>query len=152
MNAVQLSCLFCDDIRMENTGKLMLIGVYGSEIIFPALPAQLSRLCVYFIAKIPKEIRFESDAIFEIKLNGSMMFSSAIPTSDIPGIGSDVGPAYGIGDALGNRLDGQVAFSLSVEEPSILTTHITINGIETQGDRIRIIDSDTFNRYNNDNT
>ena len=33
--------LVCDDVRRENTGKLILIGVYGRSIVFNDLPAQI---------------------------------------------------------------------------------------------------------------
>lgn len=37
---------FCDDIRYEIGNKVSLMGVYSKDLIFPALPAFLSRLGV----------------------------------------------------------------------------------------------------------
>jgi len=34
-----INAVFCDDIRREVTGKHILIGVYGGDIILPHLPA-----------------------------------------------------------------------------------------------------------------
>lgn len=35
------NCIFCDDIRLEMGGKFSLMGVYGSDMIFPAAPPVL---------------------------------------------------------------------------------------------------------------
>jgi hypothetical protein len=44
---VVTTSLFCDDIRMEATGKLTLIGCYPGNVIL-ANPAQpIDRLCIY---------------------------------------------------------------------------------------------------------
>lgn len=41
------SVIFCDDIREEKSGKIILIGCYGSEIaIGSSLPTVLPQLCI----------------------------------------------------------------------------------------------------------
>lgn len=37
-------CTFCDDIRQEASGKLLLVGTYLGEMAFPSIPAVLPRL------------------------------------------------------------------------------------------------------------
>lgn len=44
--------LVCDDIRREDNGKVMLIGVYVGEILVPAFPTEL-RLSVWSQWKSP---------------------------------------------------------------------------------------------------
>lgn len=44
----------CDDIRQEKNGKWLLIGVYGSDILVPAFPADF-RLAIWILAD-PKEV------------------------------------------------------------------------------------------------
>jgi hypothetical protein len=34
--------VFCDDIRREDNGKLIFIGVYGANILFKSFPASLN--------------------------------------------------------------------------------------------------------------
>ena len=41
-----LHATFCDDVRQEVTGKMLYIGVYGSELIAPAYPVLLPKLAV----------------------------------------------------------------------------------------------------------
>jgi|SRR5271165_1920922 len=36
--------IICDDLRVELSGKQILIGVYAGDIIFPAFPAKLNQL------------------------------------------------------------------------------------------------------------
>jgi hypothetical protein len=40
----------CDDIRREQNGKALIIGVYGGDIVLPDLPATLT-LAFYFVGK-----------------------------------------------------------------------------------------------------
>lgn len=41
-----LSTVFCDDIRYEIGGKFSLIGVYNGNLIVPAFPVKLPKLCI----------------------------------------------------------------------------------------------------------
>lgn len=34
--------LLCDDVRQESNGKLIAIGIYGSDMILPATPVDIS--------------------------------------------------------------------------------------------------------------
>ncbi|MDF1599684.1 hypothetical protein PZ895_07830 [Mesorhizobium sp. YIM 152430] len=38
---IRAETVFCDDVRLENTGKHILIGVYGSDIVPGVMPANL---------------------------------------------------------------------------------------------------------------
>jgi Family of unknown function (DUF6941) len=37
-----LNVIFCDDVRREISGKDILIGAYGGEIVIPSVPAMIS--------------------------------------------------------------------------------------------------------------
>jgi hypothetical protein len=41
--------IICDDVRREDNGKMMLIGVYNDKIVVPQIPFQLPTL-TFFIA------------------------------------------------------------------------------------------------------
>jgi hypothetical protein len=59
--------LVCDDIRREDTGKLLLIGVYSSAIIVGELPTALVlSLAVKLTAQAPVEAAIQ----FRVMLNG----------------------------------------------------------------------------------
>lgn len=44
----RLWTIFCDDVRPEAGNKLSYMGVYGSDLIVPAYPAVVPRLCCIF--------------------------------------------------------------------------------------------------------
>ena len=41
--------LVCDDVRVENNGKLLLLGVYTPNIVLPGIPAQLPTLALFHL-------------------------------------------------------------------------------------------------------
>jgi hypothetical protein len=51
--------MICDDVRVESNGKPFIIGVYPTDILFPALPAVLPQLVaiVTLVSDIDKPIR-----------------------------------------------------------------------------------------------
>ncbi len=53
MNKATVHVIYCDDIRNEAFGKLSLMGVYHADLIIPAFPATLPKLCAYIVAKFP---------------------------------------------------------------------------------------------------
>lgn len=57
MNADRLmTAIFCDDIRHEMGNKLSFMGCYQGELIVPAMPFVLSKLCIYASAlTLPKK-------------------------------------------------------------------------------------------------
>ena len=50
---------FCDDVRQEIGNKFSLMGCYGSDLYVPAFPITLPKLCVFVIARTPRERPFE---------------------------------------------------------------------------------------------
>ncbi|WP_433942226.1 DUF6941 family protein [Brevundimonas diminuta] len=46
------AAIFCDDVRMEANGKLLLIGTYTGKMIVPSFPAQNQIRCVLILDKI----------------------------------------------------------------------------------------------------
>ena len=43
-----LHATWCDDIRHETSGKFILVGCYGSQLIANEFPIRLFKLCVQF--------------------------------------------------------------------------------------------------------
>jgi hypothetical protein len=41
--------IVCDDVRREDNGKLMLVGVYGGTIVVPQFPAVLPTLTIFSV-------------------------------------------------------------------------------------------------------
>ncbi|MET4160496.1 hypothetical protein ABIE61_000310 [Marinobacterium sp. MBR-111] len=53
MDDISLYGLFCDDIRQEISGKVSLIGMYGTHMYVPVMPIKLPKLCVHFSLRFP---------------------------------------------------------------------------------------------------
>lgn len=52
--------IFCDDIRREDTGKMLFIGVYDNALLAPELPATLPSLKVYLTVTTPVTQPFQT--------------------------------------------------------------------------------------------
>jgi hypothetical protein len=50
------SLIFCDDARIEISGKETLVGVYGDSIIMPKFPAAIVQLVIRIMCVVPQEI------------------------------------------------------------------------------------------------
>lgn len=60
--------LFCDDIRLEVSGKITLVGCYQNEMNFSApAPAVLPALAAWINIRIPKAFEFSTVRILAIK-------------------------------------------------------------------------------------
>jgi hypothetical protein len=76
--------IMCDEVRREDNGKLLLIGVYGSTIIAESLPATL---VLSLVINVDAEGAKEAPAEFRIMLDdatlkagkGLLRFTSADP-------------------------------------------------------------------------
>jgi hypothetical protein len=76
----QAFAIFCDDIRQEVTGKRMLIGVYGTDLVVPQFPVTLPQLCVETAIRVPREDRLEALSM-NIYLNATLVGRAEL-TSD----------------------------------------------------------------------
>lgn len=59
----EFSALFCDDIREEISGKTTIVGVYGTDIIFPDFPVLQPKLSVFLRGTIPTSYAGQTLAI-----------------------------------------------------------------------------------------
>lgn len=50
---------YCDDIRHELGGKLTLVGVYSTDLLVPAFPAVLPKLCLIVHVVTPADRPFQ---------------------------------------------------------------------------------------------
>ncbi len=44
--------LACDDVRQEINGKVTFVGVYGEDVLVPAVPLRVPQLCVVVFLKL----------------------------------------------------------------------------------------------------
>jgi len=52
--------VFCDQIRREDSGKLLFVGVYGSKLILPELPSLIPNLALFVRINTPLTSPFHS--------------------------------------------------------------------------------------------
>ena len=92
-----ITAILCDDIRIEDNGKFMLLGVYSGGIIVPQMPIKLS-YCLYLEAiptdTEPKEYSVKVDGpdglALQIKAKFSAKESGKIVSLHPPPFGIEV--------------------------------------------------------------
>lgn len=52
--------IYCDDIRTETSGKITIVGAYGSELMVEEFPALLPQLAIYLTIWTPTANPFKS--------------------------------------------------------------------------------------------
>jgi hypothetical protein len=80
------SIIICDDIRVEVSGKQILIGVYADVLLFPQLPTQISKL-VFRIQVSPIEANLSN-----------LKFIIRSPSNDVVANVDGVLPKYNVAE------------------------------------------------------
>ncbi len=57
------NAIFCDDVRLEESGKLLVIGMYADEMGVPSFPLQLPVFTMLISASTPADRPFERLAV-----------------------------------------------------------------------------------------
>ena len=77
MTELSATALYCDDVRMEEGGKLLAVGVYGADIVLSALPQDgIDLKCIvrvfgpieYQIQFIELEHYYNDEVVFHMRL------------------------------------------------------------------------------------
>lgn len=117
-----LSVLFADDIRQEVGGKLTIVGVYQSKMLFSKLPAVLPKLAVVMTAGTPASRPFQK-LVFQLYRDEELIQSFELEAETLP-----VPPAVPSGSDDGTQIiEAQFATvlgPLSIDAPCTLTTRI----------------------------
>jgi hypothetical protein len=58
--------MICDDVRREDNGKEIIIGVYTGAVLIESVPSILPVFCVRFIIRVP----MRTDVILDGSING----------------------------------------------------------------------------------
>ncbi len=74
-----LNVVYCDDVRQETGNKLSLMGLYQADLVVPAMPTKLPKLCAVFTAKTPASLPFKH-LKFELTKNEQVVASTEIPS------------------------------------------------------------------------
>jgi hypothetical protein len=77
-----LRVLFCDDVRQEVGNKLSYLGVYGGNLVVPAFPTNLVKLCCVFSLNLPSKAAPKS-VTFKLLRDEDVIFEADMPPEHI---------------------------------------------------------------------
>lgn len=75
----QLEAVFCDEIRIENNGKKIFIGVYSSAMLVDAFPATLPRLTVSLNLLLSSNRHPKDSLRFVLLMDEAVLAESEVP-------------------------------------------------------------------------
>lgn len=78
---------YCDDIRVEQGGKFMMIGCYLDSLVVDSFPQSLSRFCIYARATTPVEHPFRK-LIVRAYLDDKMIAETSISELELEKVSS----------------------------------------------------------------
>ncbi len=115
--------IFCDDIRQEHNGKVILIGIYQGALATPSFPLSVL-IATYVDVRGLDEGTHRTKIVAEYVANGEVVQLATLE-SDVEVTDGD----------LPTILQGS-GMNLSVEQPGVLNIWLSVDG-----DRPRIIDT-----------
>ncbi|MFO1047911.1 MAG: hypothetical protein U1E52_08460 [Geminicoccaceae bacterium] len=96
-----LNCVFCDDVRTEQNGKEILIGVYTGDFGVPKLPWRVSSLSVWMQLELPPKPEKTNVAIRLLNTFGTRIAELSFSATPVGRLGvlqrSPVGFAFQTG-------------------------------------------------------
>lgn len=128
---------FCDDVRQEVGNKLSYLGIYGSNLIVPAFPTALVKLCCIFTLRVPaasppKTVVFrllrDEDVIFEVDLSPA---NNAEALANVP---ADLAESHAITLSSIAQLVG-----FQVPQRAMLKTRAIVDGKELRGGALELL-------------
>ena len=70
--------LFCDDVRQEVGNKLSFVGVYGPNLVVPAMPTSLLKLCCVMMVRVPAK-KVPKSIEFRVLRDQEELFAAEVP-------------------------------------------------------------------------
>lgn len=133
-NVSQLEVIYCDDVRVEITGKRILIGVYTATMDVPQFPATLPKFCILlsYLGSAdtpPEKLRFLVYRDDELLAEQSLPYGAARkPLNDAEGL-----------DAPLIRAMMQMEFSpFELAGPCTLRARAEVDGVQLRSSALRI--------------
>jgi hypothetical protein len=81
--AEAVDLLICDDIRLEASGRLSLMGVYGPTVEVASFPFLLPSLCAVLLIRKPREPLTTATSVV-LDMTGNPMFPAGTQTLSPP--------------------------------------------------------------------
>ena len=99
--------IFCDDLRHEDSGKLLIIGMYGDEMGVPAFPLQLPMFTILVSVSTPADEPFRSLEV-KVYLGEEQIASREAPSEAIEQLSAAIGKVSGSGPMTASPPGGYV--------------------------------------------
>ncbi len=134
-----MMAIFCDDVRQEVGNKLSYLGVYGPNLIVPAFPTTLIKLCCVLTVRLPASASPKS-VVFRLLRDDVVVFEATVSPPDG---GADA-------DALVSAPDDSAAsrclniaavaqlVSFQIPQQSILKARAMVDGKELRGGALEL--------------
>lgn len=127
--AASLRTVFCDDIRQENNGKVLLIGVYADNLQVSHMPARLPLSAWIRLYDLPQGA---SKLVLRFLVNGVEQRTANI---EINVADSDaVVNAYLVGVPLELDMPGAITLEVAVADGDVIGTDVLHTGLQGAAD------------------
>lgn len=129
--------IFCDDLRQEAGNKLSYMGVYGPNLIVPAYPTTVPRLCCVFNLRLPatanpRRIVFK---LFrdDVEISKAEMLATG-GRRLIPELRTESAKHQAVMISSATRIS-----NLEVTQGALLTTRAYVDGTELLGGQLELL-------------
>lgn len=126
MSQPYVSGTFCDDVRREDNGKLLLIGCYNSNMIVREFPFTPARLCLHFNVIFRTESAPQK-VVVTVKKDGEKMIGFEM--------GVDTPPDQSPLSSIGGGLDLPPT---QYDKPALIETEFELDNVIHQGPSLYI--------------
>lgn len=139
MGNVDVSAIYCDDIRSEVGGKSSYMGAYNSDLVMPSFPAQVAKLCIQIAIRFPIDADAQNITIRVLKDDVSLV-EMPFPDGSVKEIlagAAKIGKEFPDVRMFTCSMAVQFA-NLQLETPGTLKLIVIVDGVENQGNGLRI--------------
>lgn len=133
--------IYCDDARMEASGKVLVVGMYGENLIVPAFPVTLPTFCAIITVCTPLNQPFQQLAV-RLNLDDEMIAEIVVPEDALAQVSEDrVGEKPGESEDAARVWKSRMMLNLSplvIEKPGLLRVRIESESEIIPGGALRI--------------
>ena len=132
--------VFCDDVRQEVGNKLSYLGVYGPNLVVPAFPTTLIKLCCVLTVRLPASAPPPKSVVFRLIRDDEVVFEANLSPADG---GTDAGTlAEARDDTAASRCLNITAIaqlvSFPIPQQAMLKARAMVDGKELRGGALEL--------------
>lgn len=128
---------FCDDVRQEIGNKLSYLGIYGPNLIVPAFPTTLVKLCCVFSVRVPLG-KLPNTVTFRLLRDEEVLFEADVAPTEVLGTANG-GSAYGA-DTMALTISSIAQLiAFPVTQRCFLRARAMVDGEELRGGTLELL-------------